>query len=186
MAVMEDTRQQLIAKLKTCKEQGLTFYQASQQLQQQGYIQAQITNAADQFNYKNPVANGSSADLVKREGKMVTPASSPAGSEMDRDYQKMGNAILADKERSERPYAYVALAITAGYLGQSIYRFWLTRKFWGSSGNPRYLWANNLGYYLLAGVIGAGLAILGLKLYFRSKDRLYKRIDKSLSPPQDN
>jgi hypothetical protein len=149
MAVMEDTRQQLIAKLKTCKEQGLTFYQASQQLQQQGYIQAQITNAADQFNYKNPVANGSSADLV-------------------------------------RPYAYVALAITAGYLGQSIYRFWLTRKFWGSSGNPRYLWANNLGYYLLAGVIGAGLAILGLKLYFRSKDRLYKRIDKSLSPPQDN
>ncbi len=184
---MDDTKQTILAKLKDAKQQGLTFYQATQQLQQQGYTQVQITDAADQFNYTSPVANRSNNDdIIGQEAKTATPASLPTGSEMERDYQKMGNAVLADKERSARPYAYVGLAIPVGYLGQSIYRFWLTRKFWGSGGNPRYLWANNLGYYLLAVAIGAGLAIIGLKLYFCSKDKKYKQIDESLSNGSDN
>ena len=77
---MDDTTQSILAKLKDAKQQGLTFYQASQQ----GFTQAQITDAADQFNYTSPVVSASSDDdLVEQEARTVTPTSPPTGSEMD-------------------------------------------------------------------------------------------------------
>ncbi len=175
---MENANQQLIVKLKAFKQQGLTFYQATERLKQGGYSQEQIDDIADQFNYTTPPQTVGGDKAVLTQSKPLPPASS-------QDYERLGNAILADKERSARPYAYVALAIPCGYLGQGLYRFWLNTKFRGSSGNQHYLWANNLGYYFLSGAIGAGIAIVGLKIYFRFKDKKYKQIDKNLSKSSD-
>lgn len=172
---MDNRSQEIITKLKTFKQQGLTFYQASEKLKQAGYTPAQITDAESKVNYVDVKVEESLEPVVK------TPPSPKTGSELDRDYQKLGNAVLADKERSARAYAYVGLAIPAFYFGQQVYRFWLNRKFWGSHGDPRYLWANNVGWLLLSGAICAAIAIFSLKVYFRSKDKKYKAIDKQLS-----
>ena len=176
---MDSNSQEIITKLQSYKEQGLTFFQASEKLKQAGYTPAQITDAEKKVNYVDIKSDKSTEPVT------MTPPSPKTGSEMDRSYQKLGNSVLADKERSARPYAYVVLGIPAFYLGQQIYRFWLSRKFWGSDGDPRYLWANNIGWVLLSGAIGAGIAIVSLKLYFRSKDKRYKEIDDILSKPSD-
>lgn len=176
---MDNSNQEIVTKLETYKQQGLSFYQASEKLKQAGYTPAQITDAESKVDYVDIKSNKPPEPIIK------TPPSPKTGSDMDRSYQKLGNSILADKERSARPYAYVGLAIPAFYLGQQLYRFWLNRKFWGSHGDPHYLWANNVGWVLLSGAIGAGIAIVALKLYFRSKDKMYKRIDESLNKPWD-
>lgn len=177
---MEDPSQQLIAKLQACKDHGLTFYQATQQLKRQGYTQSQITNIVGQFNYKNPVSE-SNENTTEHVQKIITPPSPQAGSQLDKDYQKLGISILADKERSARPYSYFGLAMLAGYFTHSVYRFWLRWKFRVSHGDPKYLIANNSSLYLLSGAIGAVITIIGLKLYFRSKDKKYKQIDESFN-----
>jgi len=59
-----------------------------------------------------------------------------------------------------------------------VYKLWLTVKFWGNGGlvkGTRYLLFYNLGTYLLFGVLGSGLAIVGLKIYFGLKDRNYRK-----------
>lgn len=172
---MDNASQELVTKLKVLKQQGLTFYQATEHLKQQGYTLAQITNAADRFSYTGPESKGPSI-----------PPSPRMGSEMDRNYQKMGNNLLADKERSARPYAYVGLAIPAGYLGSQIYRFFLNERFWGSHGDPHYWWANNVGWLLISGAVGAGIAVIILKIHFHSKDKRYKQIDERLSNSRDS
>lgn len=176
---MDNSNQEIITKFQSYKQQGLTFFQASEKLKQAGYTPAQITDAESKVNYVDIKTDEPVEPVVK------TPPSPRAGSAMDRDYQKLGNAVLADKERSARPYAYTGLAIPAFYFGQQLYRFWLNRKFWGSHGDSRYLWANNLGWVLLSGAVGASIAIVGLKLYFRSRDKMYKKIDQNLTKPWD-
>ncbi len=171
---MDNSAQDILTKLKASKQQGLTFYQATEQLKQQGYTPAQISDAADQFNYTAPIADtasgtGDNSQAVNSVQQL--PASPTEGSELDKDYQKMGNDLLAEKDRDTRQYAYVGLAISAGLFGTQAYRLWLTTKFWGGGGNQHYLLAFNLGYYFLSGVISAGLAILALKFYFRFKDK---------------
>lgn len=174
---MGTNSQDIISQLKSFKQQGLTFYEASERLKQAGYSPAQITDAESKVNY----VDTKDTKFVMLVAK--APLSPKAGTDMDKSYQKLGNTLLADKERSTRPFAYIALAIPAFYLGQQIYRLWLHRKFWGGDGDSRYLWFNNVGWILLSGAIGAGIAIVSLKLYFHSKDKRYKEINNNIDNP---
>ena len=115
-------------------------------------------------------------NINQNRNKTINPPSPKTGSNLDKDYQEIGNAILTDKERSKRPFAYIGLAIMCGALAQGIYKFWLSRKFWGSNGDQEYLWGNNLGWHFLFGAVGAGIAIAGLKIYFRSQDKKYNKV----------
>lgn len=51
MLMPPEVDQTIVAKLKTCASQGLTFYQAKQQLAQDGYSEEAIQLAADNYAY---------------------------------------------------------------------------------------------------------------------------------------
>lgn len=181
---MDDPTPQLIDKLKVYKQQGLTYYQATEQLKQQGYAELEITDAAAQFNYAKP------RPVYTAEGQTSvspqTPPSPKADTEMDRDYQKMGNTLLAEKERGRRPLVYVFWIFTAWGSGLRACDYWLRQKGYHSDYSYRYLWENNGGWILLSGVAAASIAFITLRIHYYRKDKLYKKIDENLTHTPDS
>ena len=113
-------------------------------------------------------------NINQNRNKTINPPSPKTGSNLDKDYQEIGNAILTDKERSKRPFAYIGLAIMCGALAQE-YIVLTSRKFWGSNGIRSIC-----GAIISAGIFiwrsWAGIAIAGLKIYFRSQDKKYNKV----------
>lgn len=172
---MSSDSQEIISKLKAFKQEGMTFFQANEKLKSEGYTPAQIVDAESKVNYVDVV----SKDLIERQTK--ESPNRTVSSKMDKSYQRFGNSLLAEKERNGRPCVYIGLVIPAFWLGMRIHRFWLHRRFHSSGADPRYLWANNIDWTLVSGIAAAGVVIFCLRLYFRSRDRHYREIDKKHS-----
>lgn len=172
---MQNKNQEIVAKLEEYKRQGVTFHQAAENLKQQGYKPYEITDASHHFNYlENDV------DTNDVSARFVPLSKHQAGSRMDISYRKIGHHLLVDQRQKFRPYAYVSIVIGAGYLGYGLYRFWLGRKFWASDGDPRYWWANNVWQLLFAGLIGAVIAFICLKIYFNRIDKRNKEAERQI------
>lgn len=99
-----------------------------------------------------------------------------AGSNLDKAYQELGTAILVDKERGRRPYAYAAWMIVGYSSGHGLYRLWLMYKHYGNGHDHYYSFSNNIGWYILSGLVGAIVAIGVLKMYFRRKDQKHNKV----------
>jgi hypothetical protein len=70
---MDSTTEAIVSKLKEFKQQGLSYYQATQKLLQQGYTQLQIDDAEDSFNYNE----ASVSSVLEDELQDVPKASKP-------------------------------------------------------------------------------------------------------------
>lgn len=164
---------QIISQLKSCKERGLSYYQAAQELLSSGYSLDQITAATDNFDYDGTSSSQTSKYVPAVKEQAVRSA--PATDKLDREYEKAGNSILADKEHSKRIYSYIGLPILAGGFTAELYRLWLASRLFSNGVNPQYLWENNFGQLFLFWTIGAMGAVVGLRLYFRSLDKRHKQ-----------
>lgn len=177
---MNDTVHEVISKLQEYKAQGKTFYEASNLLREQGYTKTQITDAQSQYDYHDPEPDYQTAD--------TRSAASTDKKVSDKDYQKLGNRILADKERTSRLFIYALFPIIVGDFARQVYRFYLGIQSQDPSRTPKNLWARgfenfgfpNIGRELLAGAFGAMATIIGLWLYYRHRDRWYKQIEKKI------
>ncbi len=161
----------IITELKQLKMQGRTYAQASDVLKERGYIEAQIAEAANRFNYDTQVTY----DMDENGEYKVSPPPKPIATmpkpasrkEAVNAHQVVAKPVRNHKPLNLRPLAYVIVAIPAAYLGALIYRLWLHLQYLSSVYNPRYELAHNLVYYYLSGGIGVAIAIMALKFFYR-------------------
>lgn len=180
---MHDELQDAISQLEKYKSQGKSFYEAAELLRQHGFTQTQITDASSQFNYTDPQVSGRNAETsLPKTPHAISSKVHP------KQYEKLGNRLLADKERNTRLFIYTSFMISFGYIGLSAPRYYTYIRSLDSSRPPRNLWAQgfadfgntNIGWGLLFGVVGMMTALIGLKIYYRRRDRWYKQIEKGI------
>ena len=88
---MDDTTKEIIGKLKDCEQQGLSYYQAKQQLLKAGYTQLQIDDAEDEFHYTESVPESD------------TGSHAQGRKSIDESYEKVGQVLIKDTKKRRKP-----------------------------------------------------------------------------------
>lgn len=97
---MDKSTEEIVNKLKLYKQQGRSYYQATQQLLKSGYTQTQIDDAEDVFNYSQPTVNTSGNQYVTNDQPAMTDNID------DNDpYTKVGEALIKDTKKKKIPAA---------------------------------------------------------------------------------
>ncbi len=92
---MGDTTKEIIAKLQDYKQQGLSYYQATQQLLESGYTQLQIDDAEDEFHYDDVTAEQDSVPNVQNHKSI------------DESYEKVGQTLIKDTKKRRKPNIFL-------------------------------------------------------------------------------
>jgi len=143
---MSDTTEEIISKLKDYEQQGLSYYQATQNLLEAGYTQTQIDDADDEYKYTEP-SNVDSTASIEPNIKLQNDS-------LYDDYDKVGNTLLKDSGKDNKPPSFWTLWAPSTY-GLRIERNIYFMKY-GSGG---------LGIVLIALVVSIILTIAAANIF---------------------
>jgi len=176
--MQDETTTQIISQLKTFKQQGLTYYQASQKLKEQGFSDDQISIAGSSYPYTDvttpPDANGQTANPMSEQSVM------PLAEE------ELGTAMLKDKRRSASSSKFFigVLIFVVGFgLGAALMRLYLIPHWYSPAGPNIFTHSSSYNYstvvrYKYTYPLEAGLAGgLFLTVFYGIYSVLFNRSD---------
>jgi len=98
---MTNTTDEVISKLKEYEQQGLSYYQATQNLLKAGYTQTQIDDADDEYKYTEPSNVDSTAS--------IEPGAKLQNDSLDNDYDEVGKTLIKDVDKESKPPNFFTL-----------------------------------------------------------------------------
>jgi hypothetical protein len=99
--------EEIVSKLKVYEQQSLSYYQATQNLLKLGYDQTQIDDANDEYKYTEPSNVDSTAS--------IEPGTKLQKDSLDEDYDKVGNVLLKDSAKDNKPPSFWTLWAPSTY-----------------------------------------------------------------------
>jgi hypothetical protein len=165
--MQDEATGQIISQLKTFKQQGLTYYQASQKLKEQGFTDDQISIAGSSYPYTDVVAPSDNNQTLTMVGQQQGVTSSAE--------VELGTAMLRDKRKSATSSKFfigVILFVVGFGFGSALMRLYLIPRWFSPAGpnifthSSRYNYSTLVRYkYIYPAEAGIAAGLLVVILY---------------------
>jgi hypothetical protein len=142
MNMQDEITTQIISQLKSFKQQGLTYYQASQKLKEQGFSDDQISIAGSSYPYTDvipPTDGNSQTSNPISDQQSVSPLAE----------EELGTAMLKDKRKSASSSKFFigALIFVVGFgFGASLMRLYLIPRWFSPAGPNIFTHSSSYNY----------------------------------------
>jgi hypothetical protein len=142
--IMDDTTETIVSNLKTSKQQGLTYYQATLKLKEQGFTDDQINLAGSSF----PYTGVASASIDNNQLSGPTSLTQAENKDMS-SAEILGETLLKDQQKTifnSKFFIYSVLFLSGFSFAWELMRLYLVPHWFSSSGPNIFTHSSSYNY----------------------------------------